>query len=522
MGKFFYWIGGVVLLLVLIVTASGYLLDEPLRKNIESSLNQRLKGYSVQVGQLDFHPMGFSLELKQSIISQNAHPQPAVAEIPYLSASIHWKALLFGKLVADFEIAKPTIHFDLRQFTQEAKDKVPMKQRGWQDALQAIYPLKINRFAIKDGNLTYIDKGPFKPLHITKIIFIAENIRNVESEEGTYPSPVHAQGIVFERGTVKIDGSADFLAEPHPAVKADVRLEGVGIDYFKPIAERFKFSVRKGILSTAGSVEYTPRGTKIHIRELRLDKAVADYIHQSPEAPTKKIAKEVGKTERQLSNKPTLEIQIDRLRVVDSRLGYINQAAKPVYHVFFSNADLQINNLSNHFKAGVARGRAQGRFMGTGTSQMDAVFRPENEGPDFNLDLRIANTDMRGMNNLFRAYGNFDVVRGRFSLYSELRVRQGQVRGYIKPLFRDMDVYDRRQDRDKSLFRKLYEGLVGGIAALLTNPRREEVATQTTISGDIESPQTNTWETVLGLIQNAFFKSILPGFEREVSHGKHR
>jgi len=78
-------------------------------------------------------------------------------------------------------------------------------------------------------------------------------------------------------------------------------------------------------------------------------------------------------------------------------------------------------------------------------------------------------------------------------------------------------VVDHRQDRDKSLFRKLYEGLVGGISSLLTNRPRQEVATKVPVSGDIESPQTSTWETVLRIIQNAFFKAILPGFEKEVS-----
>jgi hypothetical protein len=82
-----------------------------------------------------------------------------------------------------------------------------------------------------------------------------------------------------------------------------------------------------------------------------------------------------------------------------------------------------------------------------------------------------------------------------------------------------MKVYDERQDREKSVFRKLYEGLVGGIAGLLQNRPREEVATETSISGDIEKPQTSTLETVIRLIQNAFFKAILPGFEKEVSQG---
>ena len=59
---------------------------------------------------------------------------------------------------------------------------------------------------------------------------------------------------------------------------------------------------------------------------------------------------------------------------------------------------------------------------------------------------------MRAMNNLLRAYGNFDVTAGLFSLYSELSVKNGRVEGYIKPLFKDMKVYDARQDHEKSLF----------------------------------------------------------------------
>ena len=155
--------------------------------------------------------------------------------------------------------------------------------------------------------------------------------------------------------------------------------------------------------------------------------------------------------------------------------------------------------------------------MGSGPSQLEVAFRPENKGPDFNLSLGVENTDMRRMNDLFRAYGKFDVVAGVFSFFSEITVRQGKIDGYVKPLFQDMDVYDERQDGEKSVFRKLYEGLVGGISSLLKNRPREEVATQTSLSGDIESPQISTEETVLRLIQNAFFKTILPGFEKEVS-----
>jgi hypothetical protein len=512
-----FWIGGSIALILILIFVAAYLLDEPLRRRMEADLNNRLKGYTVRIGRLDFHPIGLSLELENLIISQNAHPEPPIAQIANLSASVHWKALLSARLVADFQIDDPVVHLDLRQFSEEAEDEVPVEEKGWQDALQAIYPLSINRFVIRNADLTYVDKGPFKPLRITELNFLAENIRNVESEEGTYPSPVEAEGVVFETGKLRLKGAADFLAEPYIALKVDAQLEQITLDYFRPITERYNVSVRKGVLSADGSVEYGPEATRIYVGKLTLDNVDAEYIHKAPTAPTKKIATEAGKAAKEYSNKPTFELKVDQLAVRNSRVGYVNQAADPDYRVFLTDTVLEVQNLSNHLENGVMRGRLRGKFMGGGPCQAEFAFRPETKGPDFNLTLRIEDTDMRTMNDLFRAYGNFDVVAGVFSFYSEIKVRQGKIDGYVKPLFRDMDVYDRRQDKEKGIFRKMYEGLVGGISSLLTNRPREEVATQVTVSGDVESPQTSTWETVVGLIQNAFFKAILPGFEREVS-----
>jgi hypothetical protein len=515
--KFFLWAGASALLIVIVIIGAAFLLDEPLRKKMEADLNNRLKGYTVRIGRLDFHPIGLSLDLEDSTIYQSAHPDPPVAHIPNLSASVQWKALLHGQLVADFELDNPTVRFDLTQFSQEARDETPIKERGWQDAVQAIYPLKINRFVIQNADVTYVDKGPFRPLQITNLNLIAENIRNVESETGTYPSPVHVEGIVFETGTIKLDGHADFLAEPHVGIKGDLQIENVILDYFKPITERYNFSVRKGVLSTDGSIEYAPQTKKLLINKLILDDPDADYVHENRGAPVKEMTKEAGKAARKYANEPTVEVKIDQLRLRNGQIGYINRAAKPAYRVFFTNTTVEIQNFSNHLEDGVARGRATGKFMGSGPSRLEIAFRPENKGPDFDLTLAIENTDMRTMNDLFRAYGSFDVIAGAFSFYSEIKVSQGKIDGYVKPLFRDTDVYDERQDREKNVFRKMYEGLVGGISSLLTNRPREEVATQTSISGDIESPQTSTWETVLRLVQNAFFKAILPGFGKEVS-----
>jgi len=121
------------------------------------------------------------------------------------------------------------------------------------------------------------------------------------------------------------------------------------------------------------------------------------------------------------------------------------------------------------------------------------------------------------MNDLFRSYGNFDIKGGLFSFYSEMTIKGYAVKGYVKPLFKDLKVYDQRTGAQKGAFHKLYLGVVNDLAKLLENRPRGEVATKADISGPIGSPKTSTWQIITHLIQNAFIKSILPGFEKEVS-----
>jgi len=153
--------------------------------------------------------------------------------------------------------------------------------------------------------------------------------------------------------------------------------------------------------------------------------------------------------------------------------------------------------------------------LGSGATTVEATFRPETKGPDFTLNAKIENTDMQKMNDLLRAHAKFDVASGVFSLYSELRVHDGRIDGYVKPLFHDLKVYDKEQDADKTFGEKVKEKAIDVASKILKNHPRKEVATVVPISGPLENPKAGTWPTLVGLVRNAFFKAILPGFERE-------
>ena len=177
------------------------------------------------------------------------------------------------------------------------------------------------------------------------------------------------------------------------------------------------------------------------------------------------------------------------------------------------NADL--DNFSNRLSEGYGTVKVTGSFMGSGPTVVMATFRPENPKPDFDLRVSIVKTDLKSFNDALRAYGHIDANAGTFAFFSEMKVKEGHVAGYVKPFFKDVEVYDPQQDKDKALTQKMYEIMVDGITQLLKNRPEEAVATKTDVTGPVENPQASTWQIIVKLVQNAFFNAILPGIERQ-------
>jgi hypothetical protein len=500
--------------LVLLVALIAHSFDEYLRRSLESKINQRLKGYTVSLGHAHLSPLGLSLTLRDAVIRQNANPNPPVADVPRLKASVEWREILSGHLVADAVFDRPRVHIDLRQLQQEDKDQVKMKDRGWQQAFESIYPLKFNQVQVREGDLVYIDTDPTKPLHISRWNATASNIRNIHSRDRVYPSTVQTDGIVFDTGRAFLHGNADFLAEPYPGVHALYKVEKVPLARLRPIIQRANVTVSGGSLSSQGEFEYGPKHREARIADVTVRGLHLDYTHTTATAPAEKErGKEVVRAAK--NPEPAMAVEIQRLRLIDGNLGLITPAKDRRVRVYLGNANLDVTNISSGFRQGPAKVTLRSNFNGGGSVHGTATFRNPGKGPDFNLAIEVVGASLPSINDLLRAYGKFDVAKGTFSVYSQIRVHDGRIDGYVKPLFQDVQVYSPQQDKDKPVLKKLYEKVVGGVAHLLENHPREQVATVADISGPISNPHTSTWDVIVNLVSNAFVKAILPGFERE-------
>jgi Domain of Unknown Function (DUF748) len=512
------WLTGLGAIVVIVVLSVGYFVDEPIRRRMERELNAQLEGYSVRVGAADFHLIGFGLDLEDLVIVQDANPDPPVARIPRFGAGVQWRQLLRARLVADVVVDRPKIRLNRQQEEHEAKDAVPVEERGWQEAVEATYPLKINEFKVADGDVTYVESG-FRPLRLTEVNVRAGNIRNVRSAKHVYPSDLHVDAKIFDSATLVVDGRADFLAVPHAGVKTRFDLSRLPLDYLEPIARRYHASLHKGVLSARGEVEYAPGIEIVELEDATLRGADIEYLHRGAARDEQNAVKVAAAVKDVAAADPHLQTRAQRVRITDSRFAYREETVTPPYRVFFDVDELLVEQFSNQAEDPPAFLTIKGRFMGSGPTRVWADFRPGAVPPEFDVRMRIEDTDLRTLNDVFRAHGGFDVADGRFALFSEIAVKQGRIDGYVKPFFVDMDVYDAQQDESKGLARKAYEGIVGGVAELLTNRPRDEVATRTDLSGPLEDPKTSTLDVVLNLVRNAFFKAILPGFERRRGNG---
>ncbi len=478
-------------------------------------MNSGLSGYEIRLGGARFQPLGFSITLRDVVLRQLAHPEPPVLVIPRLHASVHWKELLFLRVVADFAIDRPRAWINLAQLRSELGDEIPAERKGWQQAVEAIYPLKINLLHIRDGSLTYADRDPEHPLELSRVALKASNIRNIHSQERTYPSPVEASAVVFETGRALFDGHADFLAEPYLGVRGRLRLDDIPLDPFHSVVDHWNVLVAGGSLTTEGEIEFAAGVRRLVLPELAVSGVRIGYEKRPPGGQEHGLAPDAAATPRREGSVPW-ELRLTRFRLVDSRLELHDTSRDPAYRLFIDRADATVEDLDTRAPGRTAHATLTGRFLGSGDVEADGAFRPTRGSPDLHLKVAVGPTPMTDLNGLFRAFGKLDVAGGTFQLYSEIDVHDAYLKGYVKPIFKDVDVYDSRQEKGKSFLKKAYERVVEIASDILKNQERDQVATNAAIEGPVGDAHSSFFDVLGGVLENAFVKAILPGFDRQV------
>ncbi|WP_018291704.1 DUF748 domain-containing protein [Verrucomicrobium sp. 3C] len=352
--------------LLLATVFSHFISSETLRAYLERQMNSHLKEYTVRVGRAYFHPLSFSLDLDELLLMQDSHPFPPVAHLKRIHASVHWYEIWRGKLVASFRFEHPALNIDVNNINEERKSKVPLGKKGWQDAIQSIYPLKINLLTIRDGEITYVNVKPYKPLHAHAINLTAKNIRNTLRVFQAYPSPVQGEGVIFDSGTFALDGRANFLQQPFAGFQGRFTLANIDLIYFNPLLIDKNLLVRKdGFLYVKGTLENAPRKTDLDIEEILLKEIGIDYLNL-PErvVAERETVKRAMKAAAGLRNKTETKIRLRKVEISDATFGYEDKTIQPSVRFSIEHTNLSLRNISNQYADGAGSFRLDGKFMG--------------------------------------------------------------------------------------------------------------------------------------------------------------
>lgn len=163
-----------------------------------------------------------------------------------------------------------------------------------------------------------------------------------------------------------------------------------------------------------------------------------------------------------------------------------------------------------------ARFEGKALLLGHAPLETQATFDPLSNFEDFEFRLRARDIELKRMNDFAAAYGKFDFNAGHGDVVIEAKADKGRLTGYIKPLLRDVDVFNWQQDvenKDKGLFRSIWEALVGGTETVLKT-RAKPVCDPGRTQRQRTSARYQRVPGVLQILRNGFIQAFNARYER--------
>ncbi|WP_223496922.1 DUF748 domain-containing protein [Pseudomonas sp. A-RE-26] len=215
-----------------------------------------------------------------------------------------------------------------------------------------------------------------------------------------------------------------------------------------------------------------------------------------------------------------LPITLDEVRIQNGKVAFHNFNSQPPVNINATEVNASFYNLTNVVDL---KGKRDARFDGKALLQgqapleASATFDPLSNFENFEFRFRAKNLQLKRMNDFASAYGKFDFRAGTGDVVIEAQADKGQLTGYIKPLMRDVEVFDWQQDvenKDKNIFRSIWEAVVGASETVLKNQRKNQFATRVELSGSVHQQDISAFSAFLAILRNGFIQAFNARYEQ--------
>ena len=215
--------------------------------------------------------------------------------------------------------------------------------------------------------------------------------------------------------------------------------------------------------------------------------------------------------------------KLNRFEVQNGEVHFQNHFSKPPVDIYLNQLSAVATNLtnardlSNKLPASLM---AHCTTLGKGNMDLQLHLNLQTPLPTYELVCQLSNVDLVSLNDFLRAYGKFDVSRGRFELYASVAANNGQYEGYIKTFFDDLDVFKWQKEKNKTALQVVWDAVVESASVVLKNHPKDSIATKIPISGTYKKGEVGVWSAIGNLLQNAFIHALVPRVDETVTINK--
>ncbi len=252
-------------------------------------------------------------------------------------------------------------------------------------------------------------------------------------------------------------------------------------------------------------------------------KIVGELEFQQPKLVFTKDKAEIGDVAKDTNDfrkllKDFMPLKVNRFEVFNGSIHYADETATPKIDISLDSTHILAYNLTNAEKSGdtLPSTVTATAYAYEGKLSFKMKLNPLAEDPTFDLEAEMEHLNLVLLNDYLKTYGNFDINKGTFGLYTEFAAKEGKFAGYVKPIIKDLDVVG-PEDKDDKFFERIWEGVVGAAGVIFKNPRKDQVATKVPIEGEFENAGIDTWEAIFELLKNAFIQALLPQIDQQVN-----
>jgi hypothetical protein len=166
---------------------------------------------------------------------------------PVIDLSVQWHAIFEGKIVGEVEFEKPIIQYTLDKTVGKnaEKDSTDLIQ-----LVKDLLPIRINRFAVNDGQIHYVDqsKQPVLDVPLTEVDIEAKNLTNESDPSVLLPATIEMKSKLYD-GLFSINMKLDPLNKI-PTFDMNATLTKTNMNYLNPFFKAYaNFDLKAGSMS---------------------------------------------------------------------------------------------------------------------------------------------------------------------------------------------------------------------------------------------------------------------------------